>query len=687
MKSRLSNLCGHFHFRKWSDRPYSVFNTLKRIVHISSLICCYVFLLPTMEVEAQEIIKQNNASEEEPQEDIPEVVVSAKRVPVLLSDVNRSITVIDRKEIQLAAVQSIQDLLEYAMSVDFRQRGGMGVQTDMSIRGGSSEQVAVLINGMCINDPQTGHNTLNLPIPLDAVKRIEILNGASSVNYGVNAFTGAINIITDADDVSSVSVDINSGSYGFMKTGVSASLASNKMTHFVSASHKKSDGYIDNTDFKISNLYYSGKVKFKESDLRGQIGYVDNAFGANSFYTPKYPDQYEHVKTSFASLQWKNNGFLHLSPSVYYRRGVDHFKLYRDRTVAPSWYKTDNYHRTDVIGANVDGWFEWALGKTSLGYNFRSEAILSNKLGEQRDHSKSIPGVEEASYTHGHERQNHSAFLSHDVKMGNWDFSLSYMVIKNSDLKENFFHAPGLDLGWRISENFRWVASVNKALRMPTYTDLYYDSPTSKGNINLNPEEAWTFETGVKYYNHNWKSNINVFHRKGSNIIDWVAASDQESKVYVATNITDLNIYGFEGNMEYQFDDSFIQKVKMNFSFLNQDQKKIDGFDSSYALDYLKAKVDFGITHKLVDKFVADWLVTYQDRNGDYMAYDIQTGKMWQTACDPFVLANVRVSYIDKQFRAYMEISNLFDTSYVDLGNVEQPGIWLKLGLKYRFNL
>ncbi|MDC1106057.1 TonB-dependent receptor [Prolixibacteraceae bacterium] len=687
MKSTILNPSSLIHFKRWNGKAYSAFNTLKRVVHIATLVCSYVIITPTLEVEAQEIVKSDRESEELIHEDIEEVMVSAKRVPVLLSDVNRSVTIIDRKEIELAPVQSVQDLLEYAMSVDIRQRGGMGVQADMSIRGGTSEQVAVLINGMCINDPQTGHNTFNLPVPMDAIKRIEVLNGASSVNFGVNAFSGAINIITDAEDSTSLSVQLSSGMYGFINGAASATLASDNETHFISVAHRQSDGYIDNTDFNITNLYYSNKFQLKNADLRSQIGYVDNSFGANSFYTPKYPDQFEHVKTTFASVELKTKGFLHLAPSIYYRNGKDHFVLFRDRGEAASWYNSDNYHATNVLGANLNSWFESSLGRISWGFNYRYEGIQSNTLGDLRDTPKDIVGTEEAQYTHSYDRNNYSLFLSDDIHWNAFDLSLSLMTLYNSDL-DKIFWAPGASIGYKFNERLRWMFSANSALRMPTFTDVFYNGPNNIGNRDLRPEKAWSYETGVKYSNARLKSEVTVFYRKAEDVIDWLKQIEDGDNKFHTTNIPEINTCGIEGNFQYSFyKELFIRSISLNFSFLDQDKKEINGYDSSYALDYLKSKVDFGLRHKIFGNITADWKITYQDRNGSYELYKPNSSKPIMTEYSPFTVTNLKLTYQKEGLKIFGEVANILDKRYVDFGNIEQPGLWLRFGVKYKFSL
>ena len=137
---------------------------------------------------------------------INEVIVSANK-----AELNKNLTnifVLDSIEIKNAPVQTIEDLLDFAINVDLRQRGEQGVQTDMSIRGGTFEQCLIMIDGVKINDPQTGHHSMIIPISLDHVKRIEIITGGSSRIFGNYAFSGAINIITKKKINSSITINI-----------------------------------------------------------------------------------------------------------------------------------------------------------------------------------------------------------------------------------------------------------------------------------------------------------------------------------------------------------------------------------------------------------------------------------------------------------------------------------------------
>ena len=190
-------------FKRWGRKAYSLFSVLKRPVRIGVLLAVYTSLS-----EPELLLAQTDSSKVSMEYNLDEFEVSAQRAPVAFSQVARIVSVITREEIEAAPVQSIQELLEYALSVDVRQRGVHGVQADISVRGGSFDQTLILLNGINISDPQTGHHSLNLPVSIKNIQRIEILEGPAARIFGPNAFSGAINIITTSEGSSSIKLDV-----------------------------------------------------------------------------------------------------------------------------------------------------------------------------------------------------------------------------------------------------------------------------------------------------------------------------------------------------------------------------------------------------------------------------------------------------------------------------------------------
>ncbi|MGQ8338020.1 TonB-dependent receptor plug domain-containing protein [Sunxiuqinia sp. A32] len=670
-----------FIFKHWGGKNYSLFQALKMHVKIGVLALTYFST-----VLVNEVIAQTDSLNVNVEYDLDEIEVSAQRAPVSYSQVARIVSVINREQIESAPVGSIQDLLEYALSVDVRQRGTNGVQADVSIRGGSFDQTLILLNGINLSDPQTGHHNLNLPVSLKNIKRIEILEGPGARVYGPNAFSGAINIITDAGTGNSFTADVLFGEYQLQDINISGNVQKGQLNNYFAFDYKSSDGYIENTDFDNYNLFYHGNLSVEEGKLDFQAGVSNKEFGANSFYTPAYPNQFEATKTIFSSVKFESDTKLHLMPAVYWRRHQDRFELFRDNPA--SWYAGHNYHLTDVLGASINSWFSSDLGKTAFGAEFRSENIWSNVLGESLDKPIDVPGEEGKQFTKSHSRTSISYFAEHTFYVGDLTVSAGAMANWISDLNFEWNVYPGLDIAYDFTENWKVFASVNQSLRMPTFTDLYYDGPTNKGNPDLKPEESTTIEGGIKYRNQFIRSHVGYYHRKGKNLIDWVKESEEFE--WTPQNLTEIITNGVEITSEIDFrklvsKSFFLKKFNLNYSYAKLDKGE-SAYISNYVMDNLNHKLVLGIDHSIWKKLGANWKLRYQDRNGSYSRFEDKV-YVDEAEYEPFWLVDAKLYWKAKNYQLYMNASNLFDKQYVDLGNVIQPGRWISFGFSYNLNL
>ncbi|HRZ98854.1 MAG TPA: TonB-dependent receptor plug domain-containing protein, partial [Paludibacter sp.] len=223
----------------------------------------------------------------------------------IFSDMGRIVTVLSKKDIQKLSVNSIDELLESIPGIDIRNRGINGTQADISMRGGSFDQVLVLLNGVNITDPQTGHYNLDIPLDLADVMRVEVLQGSSARIYGPNAFSGAINIVTEKNIKKELTGQLTGGSYNSFGQSLTAALGSEKIQSFISLSHKSSEGYRENTDFRMYNAFSQTIIRTENAGkFDFQASYQQKAYGANGFYSLAYPNQFDFTRTIFSALNW-----------------------------------------------------------------------------------------------------------------------------------------------------------------------------------------------------------------------------------------------------------------------------------------------------------------------------------------------------------------------------------------------
>lgn len=667
-------------FRKWSRKGYSLFRMLNQVVRIAVLSVIYhnaSASLPDSDPTVLADTTRVAASLE-----LEEIEVGASRAPVISTSSARVVTVITRETLRHLPAAHLPDALEFIPGIDIRHRGPEGIQADISIRGGSFDQTMILLNGINITDPQTGHHNFNIPVSLSQIERIEILEGPASRVYGPNSFSGAVNIITKPSEKNDFRGELTYGSHNYLKAETSGTLITGKFSHLMALGLNKSDGYTGNTDFNTRNFFMHTSGTLPAGRLELQFGWSEKAFGANSFYTPKYPDQFEKTKTFITSATWITGLPVNLTPSVYWRRHHDRFELFRyDR---PAWYTGHNYHLTDVAGLDIRSWFLSSLGKTAIGFHARSENIWSNVLGDLMTRAIPVPG-EEAEFLRHKSRNSFSAFLEQTITLQKLNISTGILLHKAGDLALKWESFPGIDISYSLSGNLRWFATAGKSLRLPTFTDLYYTGPTNQGNPGLKPEKVNHMETGLKWFRKGFKGHASFYLNKGYNLIDWTR--QPEETIWKTTNLTNLKSTGFQASAAFDFQrmvrSSFpLQALTIGYNTTSLNKNQTD-YISYYVLDNIRHKFSVSLSHKLTRNIHSAWSAIYQDRNGSYTAWEQTSANEKEYL--PFWLLNWKISGRMGPFEIHAAVTNIMNRTYFDFGNIVQPGREFKTGISYKF--
>ncbi len=731
-------------WHQFSRKSDAVFRSLGREIVISTLSVATLLFATPQTAQAQTTAK--NPAQAEREQMLDEVEVTAARLPLPMEQTARLVSVMTHEQIKDCPAQSVNDLLKYAASVDVQQRGAFGIQTDISINGGTHDQIVILLNGVYFSSPHTGHLAADLPISIDDIERIEILEGAASRVYGTSAFSGAINIVTregnqrthplappyregsgyssNGDGSSKThfvngGVSLQGGSFGTFGTDGRVGVQTPLFSHSLSSGYTQSDGGTDNSDFKKFRAFYQGNYSPPLGGAGGgsvgspvggslswQLGFSRQDYGANTFYSGKYPDQYEENRRYSAAVNLDNHASVFtLHSSLYFNRANDHYQLIRGTSTG------ENYHQTDVYGLTLNAHVDWALGTTSLGADLRNEGILSSALGRPMANSVSVGSSAGKRYTKKDNRTNLCYFLEHDILLRRWTFSLGVMANMNTGLDHRFRLYPGIDISYRPSSLWRLYASWNTAQRMPTFTDLYYRSPTQEGNVGLKPEETSELSVGSSLRMKGVNSSVKLFYRHNSSMIDWVltpADSVNNYTTYHATNFR-LDNMGLTLSAEIPFSSSWLRLLRLNrnqfslqYTYLYQrrrDHQEV--YASSYALDYLRQKLVLRLDTQLAKHLSTTLTYRWQERMGSFVRYtavesDASPAEYVATKqrYRPYSLLDLRVNYAffstllsqkGTDGSLFLEVSNLTNHRYYDLGNVLQPGIWLMTGVKIRF--
>jgi vitamin B12 transporter len=654
-------------FRHWSRKKYAAFNSINKVVKICVL--CIAYNIVAMPSKAQNSVSDDSLKIRT--YEIDDVTVTAGQTPIEKQQETRIVTIITKAEIERAPVQSVNDLLRYIAGADIRQRGPLGVQADISFRGGTFDQTLILLNGVNITDPQSGHHNLNLPVDIESIERIEILEGPSAKSFGANAFGGTINIITGNSMPDHIRASGTYGQYGLYKASANISNTIGNFKHFISIDKMGADGYIKNTDFSNTGIFYQAGYLSGIGTFDFQAGYNKKDFGANSFYSLKFPGQFEATKTEFVSLKYESNTRIKVSSAIYLRRQRDRFELKRDTLPY-------NHHLTNTAGINLNAVATNSLGQTSIGLDLRNENILSNVLGIPLNNKVAINDFSDTYYLYGYNRFNTSVIASQSFELKKISIIAGAMVFNTSKVN-GFKIYPGFDVSYSLNDNLKLYSSANKTMRTPTFTDLFYKSPVQKGNANLVQEEAVTFEGGIKYNSPSLKTSMDVFRRHGNKMIDWVKDPSPDSVIWRSMNHSKINFTGIEGSISVMpIEGSRFERFRgfnLSYSFLKADRSNINLL-SKYSLDYLKHQITSTFDLRLIWKLFISNRLTYNDRNG---VYQDKNGQLKNYK--PFWLADSRIYWNSKYSTVFFEVSNIFNVRYYDFGGIIQPGIWLRAGV------
>lgn len=586
------------------------------------------------------------AQAQEKSTDIEAIEIQGKLFSTPYKSANQNISVITKEEIINSPAKSIDEILQQVTGMDIRRRGANGVQSDIGFRGSSFEQVLLLLNGIRMNDSQTGHNSMNLPVDLSDVERIEVIKGPAARRFGQNAYAGVINIITKVNPGKRVKINVEGGDYQTYELGFNAQVGNEKFSNSLQANSSGSQGYMYNTDYEIRNVFYQSKLNIKDGNIRLQAGFSEKKFGANGFYASKAAtEQYEEVQTSVISLAHQQTfGRLKLNSNVYWRRGQDMYLFNRQK---PEIYR--NMHIGNNVGGEVNSGYDWSLGTTGIGIELRKEFLASNNLGERNRF------VSQVFFEH------HFSLLDHKLNISP---GISWANYSNEG---NFFY-PGLDIGYSFNQNNKVYGNIAKVHRIPTFTDLYYTSKTEQGNPDLLPENAVYAEIGYQFQTKNILAKVSGFLRDTNDAIDWTKMKP-EDPVWYARNIGETTVKGIEVEFNHQL--KYWLKYTIGYTYLDNRLNKPADFSARYLLDNLKHQIIAKLETRFLKNFTNEVVYRYNERlnNGSYN------------------LVDDKLSFVKKDFSVYVLINNLTNTSYTETFGVEMPQRWFHIGLSYNFNI
>ena len=711
-------------FRRFCHKAYAAFCSLHREVTIGRIagymtdlemlkqgksvaVTAILLFSGIAAAETDEGVPPDSTSLTAQQLSLQEVLVTAHKAEVH-SESYRLITQVSHAEIEVLPIQTVADILQYLPGVDVRTRGANGAQADLSMRGGTFDQVLVMLNGVSLSDFHTGHYALNIPISTELIERVEVLQGTSASLHG--AFSGAINIVTTSPQASPqgrehhVTLKLTGGMNGLVTPEVAASLALPE-THTslegrpgginISAGYSRADGYYapsptekeatacKNSDFKLANLYF--QTRWRGLDVQAGAQWKDAGLGMGYGFGSQ--DQFDATRTAFASARYEHRwGAWRLDAQAAYRANYDRYEWHRGQRLY------GNFHFAQTASAAVATHYASRVGTTSFGVSVRNENIHSTNLGDTINPNGQVPNVADFPLSEVRVldlvRGGNRFHANYYAEQTFYYAGLSASIGINGTYNTRFGHhiGGGANIGYAFRHGGKVYVNANRALRMPTFTDLYYNAGNQLGNRHLKPEEAWLLSLGYKgewrfgnhpspnTHHHSLSVSADWYYRWGRNIIDWVYVAEDTKRPYHAMNQQQVNATGMELSVAYRLNE-WLRCVSVDYAYtyLDLDLKE----SGSRYLDYLSHKLAIHLEHGIYKGFGASWTVRFQKREGQYNNAEGAVADY-----RPVWLLDGSVYWQNRYLRVSADCTNITNTRYYDYGGILQPGAWAKVSIK-----
>ena len=696
-------------FRQFSHKAYAAFCSLHREVTIGR-VAAYMTDLEMLKsgksiavsalllfsgiaaVEADEGVPKDSVPLEAQQLSLQEVLVVSHKAEVN-SEAYRLITQVSQAEIEALPIQTVADILQYLPGVDVRTRGANGAQADISMRGGTFDQVLVLLNGVPLSDFHTGHYALNIPVSTEMIERVEVLQGTSANLHG--AFSGAINIVTKqavSRQPSDVRLKLTAGMNGLVNPEVAASIQKDEALFNLSAEYSRAEGYYAprptekeatacrNSDFQLANIYF--QTRWRGLDVQAGAQWKDAGLGMGYGFGSQ--DQFDATRTAFASAKYEHRwGAWRLDAQAAYRANYDRYEWHRDQRLY------GNFHFAQTASAALSAHYASKIGTTSFGVSVRNENMHSTNLGDTINPDGQVPNVADfpladvrvLDLVKGGNRFHTNYYAEQTFYYA----GLSASIGINGTYNTQFGHhlGGGANIGYEFKKAGTIYVNANRSLRMPTFTDLYYNAGNQLGNRNLKPEEAWLLSIGYKGNlsptlssreggRFSWA--VDWYYRWGKNIIDWVYVPTDTKRPFHAENQQQVNATGLELSLAYRLNE-WLRCVSVDYAYtyLDLDLKEA----GSRYLDYLSHKLVIHLEHGIYKGLGASWTVRFQKREGQYNNAEGEVADY-----QPVWLLDGSVYWQNKYLRVSADCTNMTNSRYYDYGGILQPGAWAKVSIK-----
>jgi len=614
---------------------------------------------------------------------IDTIELNSMRIPLKTHQTGKQITVMGQAEIQSLGANSIDELLQTVSGVELQSRGGFGVQGDILMRGSTFTQVIILIDGMKMNDPLTGHFNSYIPVTIAQIDRIEILRGASSAIYGADAVGGVINIITKAfskaNETEVVQSSLSLGSNQLVDMEGGFYKKSNKLSvtggvHFAESKGELIEGNDQveayNTFFDINTIGLGAKYKFSDQwSLSARSSFDSRHFNARYYYTTSTFDK---------SVETVKNYWNQISISKIGDRQSTDFNFAHK-------YSTDKFVFSPDFPSTNEHTMQFSNFQVNHNRSLNDQLFLNGGIQvDRRSIDSNDRGV--------HEDDHFGLYLNANYVLND---KLNFITSVRLDQDANYGTAisPQLNVSYQLNK-LAFRGSIGKSIRAADYTERFVSTNLldltpgrSLGNPDLLAEESWSYELGIDArLTSKLFLQTTLFTRESSQLIDYVATNSNDilnnanlapGEVYFfASNISDVTTQGVELSLMNEFKVSERFNVKSSLGYTYVDSSNEEEVLSVYISSHAK-HIANGYLRILNPRFTLNLNGLYKVRNARFAE------NIGQNLNEDYALFNVGFTHLlVENLDMSINVYNLFDTEYQNVLGAPMPGRWVTYGVK-----
>ena len=628
------------------------------------------------------------------QRELGEVTVYATRLGQLAGQSGRYVTVVPGAALSRYPVASLDDLLRLLPALEVQSRGNFGTQADITLRGSTFNQVLILLDGMRLNDPLTGHFAGYFPITPAEIEQIEVVRGPGAALYGPDAVGGFVNIVTKTfaathrPDGAELAGTFLAGEYGLKSTNAGfygqdkgLRLAGGILNNTASGQQLDLPGGGRN-DFKLNTYSLSGAYQISDKlSAAARASFDRRDYNAQNFYTTATGDRARETTSRDwyqGQLRYEWNERARTELQIVGTASTDLY-LYTPTSVASD-------HLMHYL--NVQGQHQLQLSdkvRLSLGGQADRRAVQSNDRGDHavwHTGAFAVAGLAPAA-----------------------GLSLTAALRVDHDQNYGTEVVPQLNASQQLSEKLTVRGAVGRGIRAPNFTEQYNSairpgtvpSGFNVGNPSLSAERTWNYEGGLDYQPlAALVLRGTYFNRSGRNLIDYVSQPGRQ--VIEGSGFTNLNpngTYRFAQNLfavrtqgieaEVTTRAQLAPGLRLDGSVgytwvsLNTEGDVQSQYLSNVARHLVSGNVS--LTHR---RFTLAFGGLYKVRAEQNTTVTATNGQLAATLTPSYAVFNARldVALVPERVWLVGQAQNLFNAKYSDLLGAQMPTRWLMAGVR-----